>query len=327
MKHETARSPLPKLRDGSPLLLVTQRTGPSIPDAYTQSTSSAIFLRTKLQAVWGVAGNYCLYCLPSGTGAGPAVWTHGLVPDRHAFRGSYGGYAFPLWDRRRGPAAHNLNPALLDGLSLAYRRQVAPEEAFDAVAALLSATGYTARFAWDLEEAFPHVPFPADPATFAAAARIGAEIRAVESFGRDPAPAFRTARLLGRATGLLLAVPKPATAYLEDGTGTGFIPLQADQSLRLAGLSTRAWGFGVSGYRVLYRWLAARQGEALDAPLQRGILDLAWRVEELLHWCDAADAVLAAAVAAPLTRAALRLAPPAPGAVISDADAPDDSPG
>ena len=52
-----------------------------------------------LQRVWG-PNNISLYALPSGTGAGPALWCHGLLPDYHAFRGSYGGYAFPLHDRR-----------------------------------------------------------------------------------------------------------------------------------------------------------------------------------------------------------------------------------
>ena len=55
--------------------------------------------RRDLQEVWG-DDNLCLYALPGGTGAGPAAWCHGLLPDYHAFRGSYGGYAFPLWDRR-----------------------------------------------------------------------------------------------------------------------------------------------------------------------------------------------------------------------------------
>jgi type ISP restriction-modification system protein len=49
--------------------------------------------RPELQEVWG-ANNVCLYALPGGTGAGPAVWCYGLLPDYHAFRGSYGGTPF-----------------------------------------------------------------------------------------------------------------------------------------------------------------------------------------------------------------------------------------
>ncbi|MEO8715055.1 MAG: hypothetical protein ABI369_08585, partial [Acetobacteraceae bacterium] len=72
-------------------------------------------------------------------------------------------------------------------------------------------------------------------------------------------------------------------------------------------VSERVWQFAVSGYRVLPRWLAARSGEALDAALQRAILDIAWRIEELLSWFEAADTVLAQAIAKPLTRDSLGL--------------------
>lgn len=258
-------------------------------------------------SAWGI-DNRCLYTLPAGTGAGPATWSHGLLPDYHAFRGSYGGYAFPLWDRRHGARAHNIDPASIDGLIVAYGKAVSPQAVFDAIACLLSATSYTRRFAWDLEETFAHVPFPADPTVFTEAARIGAEIRAVECHERAPEQSFRNARLVGRASGVLLEVPRrPLDAFREDGSGTGFVLLQEDQSLRMAGVSRRAWDFAVSGYLVLYRWLAARNGEALDTHLQRGMLDVVWRIEELLSLFDAADAVLERALARPLTRAALQL--------------------
>ena len=60
---------------------------------------------------------------------------------------------------------------------------------------------------------------------------------------------------------------------------------------------------------MLPRFLAARAGAALDAAMQRAILDLAWRIEELLHWFALADPVLEAAIASPLTRAELGLGP------------------
>lgn len=282
------------------------------------------FPRTDLRAAWGTT-NVCLFALPSGTGGGPAVWAHGLLPDRHAFRGSYGGYAFPLHDRRQGPAAHNLSPALLAGLSAAYGEAIAPEQAFDAMLGLLSAASYTRRFAWDLEETFAHIPFPADHAAFQEAARIGAEIRALESFAREAAPAYRSARLFGRASGLIL---EAGDTLINDAEGRGFVPLQADQSLRLGDLPDAVWRFAVSGYAVLPRWLAARRGEALDAGMNRAILDVAWRIEELLHWFAEADLVLEAALAAPLTRAALGLlaSDAAAGRVSEGDDADDPSP-
>jgi hypothetical protein len=277
---------------------------------------------------WG-ADNVCLYAMPTGTGAGPAVWIHGLLPDYHGFRGSYGGYAFPLWDRRHGPAAHNLNPTLLGGLSVLYARPVEAEEAFDAIAALLSATSYTHRFAWDLEECFPHVPFPRDVENFERASRIGAALRRIATYAENAPEPHRRARLAGRATGLLLEVRPIGDSFLADGSGNGFIPLQSDQSLRVANVSQRAWEFQVSGYRVLHRWLAARAGEALDATLQRAILDLVWRIEAFIACCDQADAVLVDALTRPATRTTLGLLAPgveAEAEVSSEDDEESESP-
>lgn len=105
--------------------------------------------RPDLQGMWGDA-NATLYSLKSNTGAGPGVWCHGELPDYHAIKGSNGGYAFPLYDRREGPDAHNLNPALVAGLAEAYGEAQTPEDIFDAILCLLSAQSYTRRFAEDL---------------------------------------------------------------------------------------------------------------------------------------------------------------------------------
>jgi predicted helicase len=141
------------------------------------------FLRPELQEVWGNK-NVGLYALPSGTGAGPAVWCHGLLPDYHAFRGSYGGYAFPLQDRRPDVDASNITTALIERLNVAYGEPVSADHVFDTILCLLSATSYTLRFAEDIEDVFPHVPFPAHLAIFQNA---GADFRASAGRGLSPA--------------------------------------------------------------------------------------------------------------------------------------------
>ena len=100
------------------------------------------FLRPELQEVWG-STNIGFYAMPGGTGAGPAVWCHGLLPDYHAFRGSYGGYAFPLYDRRPDHGPLNIRTSLIEALGIAYGEAVSPEAVFDAMLGLLSATSYT----------------------------------------------------------------------------------------------------------------------------------------------------------------------------------------
>lgn len=255
----------------------------------------------ELQAAWG-ASNVGLYAIPAGTGAGPAVWCHGLLPDYHAFRGSYGGYAFTLFDRRPTHGPYNLRGELITALTAAYGQPgnpVTPEAVFDAVLALLSATGYSPRFAEDLEDVFPHVPFPADRACFDDAAALGAEIRAVETFSRPPSPGF----LSGRAT----IATAPSGALSPSNYKNGTIALCADGSGRVEQIPKEIWDFAVSGYRVLPRWLEGREGLPVDEAFTLSLRDLVGRIGELIDLFGKADGILARTLEKPLSREALGL--------------------
>ena len=254
-------------------------------------------LRTNLMQVWG-ARNYCLFAMPSGTNAGPAAWCHARYPDRHAFRGSYGGYAFPFRDNRPGHGPFNIAPALLTRLSAAYAATVSAEDAFDAILALLSATSYSLRFAECLEDVFPHVPFPATYPVLLAAAELGREIRAVESFSRPSTGKFLTPKLA--------RIESAATEPLHaSDMENGEIFLCANRTGRVSGIPAEIWGFSVSGYRLLPRWLAARQGLPVDHGLVTGMRDVAGRIAELIDLFARADKVLKQALAQTLSRASL----------------------
>jgi Type ISP C-terminal specificity domain/N-6 DNA Methylase len=263
-----------------------------------------------MQAAWG-ASNTGLYSLPSGTGSGPAIWCHGLLPDYHAFRGSYGGYAFPLYDRRKGPNATNLSPVLLASLGEAYGQAVTPEDVFDAILALLSATSYTRRFAEDLEDVFPHIPFPADHGVLMRAVAVGRDIRVVETFSRPPQK--QTAAFCRLASEPAVGNVLANVAYRE-----GEIVLCADGTGGVTGIPQAVWSFSVSGYRVLPRWIEGRKGLPADLALIRELRDVATRIAELIHHFDAADLVLNDTLAHTLTREELGF--PAP----VDADETDD---
>jgi hypothetical protein len=254
--------------------------------------------RPDLRSAWG-RDNIALF-VRQGTGAGPAAWCHGRVPDQHAFRGSYGGWVFPFRHHAAEGTGYFLTPHLIPGLTASYGLPVEPQEAFYAILALLSASKYTTRFAYDLEDDFPHVPFPADPAAFRRATHIGARIRALQTFAEPPAPEFCRARLVGHAAGRL-DVPTPQRGFAAIA-GIGQIALVSDRSLRIDNVSERAWQFSISGYLVLYRWLRARNGQEVNAALQRQILDIVARIEELLHLCDQADALMTTAGEGSLTR-------------------------
>jgi hypothetical protein len=250
----------------------------------------------ELQRVWGTT-NLCLYAMPAGTGAGPAVWCHALLPDYHAFRGSYGGYAFPLWDRRGGAAAHNLNPALLVGLAAAYASKVTLQQVFDCILCLLSAQDYTLRFAEELEDVFPHIPFPAHHGVFLEAAALGAEIRAVESFARPPAPGFMPP---GFVTGPKGRIVTPA---YEDG---GFT-LCENGAGRMSGIAPEVWRYAVSGYELLPRWINGRVGLPVDKALADELRDICGRIAELIDLTARATNILTKSVTDVLGRATIGL--------------------
>jgi hypothetical protein len=100
---------------------------------------------------------------------------------------------------------------LLSGLAANYGAPVNAQDAFDAILALLSATSYTLRFAEDLEDVFPHVPFPGDHALFLDAVALGREIRAVETFARPVLPQFLTPAV-ARMERRRLSFCRPASA-------------------------------------------------------------------------------------------------------------------
>jgi predicted helicase len=259
--------------------------------------------RGDLLRSWGQV-NSALMCLPGGTGAGPAVWSHHLKPDQHAFRGSYGGWIYPLHDPT-SEIGHFIDPRVVAALGEAYGAPVDPQQIYDAILALLSASSYTIRFAHDLEDDFPHIPFPAERACFDRAAAVGERIRTLQSLQREPQEAFRLARLEGNAEGGTLDVPTPAHAFRPDGQGRGAITLINGGNFLLSGVSERAWLFAVSGYQLLYKWLKARNGEpthgAQGVTLLREMLDTVWRIEEFLSLADEADEVLAEGLALTLT--------------------------
>lgn len=250
-----------------------------------------------MQEIWGDR-NLALYALPNGTGAGPAVWCYGLLPDYHAFRGSYGGYAFPLYNRRPDVRAPNISAVLIASLSAAYGEQVAAEDVFDAILALLSATSYSLRFAQDLEDVFPHVPFPAQYSVFRNAARLGHEISAIETFARQPAAAY-----LRRSFVRVTTEPRGALARVEYDDGA--ITLCDNGTGRITSLPQAVWDFSVSGYRLVPRWLEARVGLPADLGLVQELRDICGRIAELIDLFVEADIVLQAALHETLTREAL----------------------
>jgi Type ISP C-terminal specificity domain/N-6 DNA Methylase len=257
--------------------------------------------RPDLQSSWGPS-NLCLYAMPAGTGSGPAVWCHALLPDYHAFRGSYGGYAFLLWDRRGGPDAHNLNPTLLAGLKDAYGKNITPTQVFDCMLCLLSAKSYSLDFAEDLEDVFPHIPFPAQHKVFLEAAALGEQIRAVETFARPPNAEFLSVNLCCFSTPPKGKIISPTYAY-------GNFELCENGAGKATGIPAEVWHYSVNGYELLPRWIKGREGLEVDLALATELRDICGRIAEMIDLSTKADKILAKTFKKVLDRAAFGLSP------------------
>ncbi len=202
---------------------------------------------------------------------------------------------------------------MIASLGEAYGLPIAPEDIFDAILCLLSAKSYTRRFAEDLEDVFPHIPFPATHDVFSQAAAIGREIRGLQAFTREPAAAFRPkafCRIASEPGGAVAAV-----TYRD-----GEIVLCENGSGRISGITEAVWSFSVSGYRVFPRWIDGRKGLPATLAFIRELRDVAARIAELIHWFDAADLVLDATLGDTLTRAELGFPAPEPAEPEQDDD-------
>src|SRR5699024_8011112 len=129
----------------------------------------------------------------------------------------------------------------------AYGGTVSAEEVFDAILCLLSAKSYTLRFAEDLEDVFPHVPFPADRGVFVRAAQLGARIRNIQTFD----PAHPPGRLADPDFVRLSTAPTPGAGLAPSDPDGNRLTLCTDGSGQVEGLSNTLWSFEVSRYPVL----------------------------------------------------------------------------
>jgi hypothetical protein len=200
----------------------------------------------------------------------------------------------------------NISRSLIDGLSAAYGAAVEPEQVFNAMLCLLSARGYTLRFAEDLEDVFPHLPFPADHAVFERAASLGLRIRTTQTFDLGA----QLEALADKAFVHLLSAPSPGANLAASPMEGSRLTLCADGSGVVEGVPARLWAFEVSGYPVLARWLEARRGLPLDLALFDAFRDVCARLDALIELAQQADEILESALTATLTREALGMPTP-----------------
>ncbi len=243
-----------------------------------------------LQPCWG-DDNKALITLPRKHGSGPTAFAHAALPDRHAYRGSYGGHVFPLWDHRAKNGRQltsNIRQKVLDLLGDVYGA-VKPEEVFDFLYAVLQAPSYPRRFHDELQQGFPRIPFPESRDLYQRMARRGEQLLSLHCFERLPKRGENPSRVEG-----------------EDAVVSNIDFEQAQERVRLGAdafithVTPEMWAFEVSGYPVLQRWLEGRKGLTLTPDEVKELLAVVFAIRKTVEDGPALDEGLAKILGGPL---------------------------
>jgi hypothetical protein len=248
--------------------------------------------RPPLWQTWSERQVYLTSLLTAPLGRGPALVATVYVPDRHHFRGSFGGKdVIPLFRDREG-LEPNLTRGLLKLLEEAYGFPVSPDGFAAYVYALLAYPAYTERFAEELRVPGPRVPLTKDPSLFREGVELGAHLLWLHTYGERYAEG-RSWPPKGRARWA-----KPPSAYPE---GHSYDP---EKRILLVGdgevedVAPEVYGFEVSGFFPVKSWLGFRQknrrgrkSSPLDGivpskwtpDLGRELLELLWVLEKTLE--------------------------------------------
>lgn len=212
-------------------------------------------------ALWQSVGPHQVFMATLASepiGPGPALAAFTAVPDKHVFRGSFGGKdIIPLY-RDEGGRAPNVAAGLANtiGAALAIEPPT-PEDLAAYVMALLSTPGYQARFTDELLDKVVRVPMTGDAALFAEAVSLGREVLWLQTMGQRIAPAKATGwPPPGRSSWA-----RPVTRIPESG---GEIQYEEETGELLVGdgvivgVPPDVWEYQVSGWPVVQRWLEHR---------------------------------------------------------------------
>jgi hypothetical protein len=257
---------------------------------------------------------YLTSLLTGVLGAGPGLTASAFVPDKHHFRGSYGGKdVIPLW---RDPEATqpNLAAGFLATLTKSHGRRPKPEDVFAYAYAVLANPGYVDRFEEELQVPGPRLPVTKDRALFDRGAALGRELLRWHTYGerfRETGDAF----VLTGAAREVVPIPRDPAGYPEKhryDEATRTLHVGKGQ---VAPVPPEVMAFSVSGLQVVKSWLdyrmkkgAGKKSSPLDDirperwtdELSRELLELLWVLDWTLQQYPTLDAWLDAVLASEL---------------------------
>jgi len=271
------------------------------------------FLKPTLWRAVSARQLYLTSLLTGLIGDGPAVAATHLVPDRHHFRGSFGGKdVIPLW-RDAECTQPNVTAGLLAELGRRQETRIEPIDLFAYSYALLSAPTYTARFSEELAIPGPRIPLTRNGGLFREAVELGERLVWLHTFGERLVPDGMEAGGIPqgatRCTHPVGGTPESyPTAYRYDGER---LELHVGDGV-FAPVPRAVWEHSVSGLHVLGSWLkyrlrdgGGRQSSKLDdirptvwpAAFTEELLRVIWVLEHTIALHPALDAVLERVVA------------------------------
>jgi hypothetical protein len=187
-------------------------------------------------------------------GEGPAIMVASSIPDKHHFRGSFGGRdVIPLW-RNAAATQPNVTGGLLDTLSEEYGETVSPEELFAYAYAVLGSPAYTESFSEELSIPGPRLPITKDNALFRRGADLGRWLVGLHTYGE------RFGGSVPRGTARIeKAIPDTPEGYPENYS---YDP--AEKTLKVGEGEIRpvqpeVYNYSVSGLEVVKSWLGYRR--------------------------------------------------------------------
>ncbi len=218
----------------------------------------ADYLRPELWQGYKDKQLYFCTLLGSGeVGDGPALMASAWIPDRHFYRGSYGGKGvIPLYVQAGTEYLPNISARLLETLSTVLNISIFPKDFAAYVYGVLACPAFTDRFAEELAERELRVPITKDAAMFREAAELGRRLVFLHTYGeRFGKPGESLPQ--GRAR-CVAPVPGDAARYPEE-----FHYDEATQTLhvgegKFAPVARDVWEYEISGFRPVASWLGYR---------------------------------------------------------------------
>ncbi|MYB19886.1 MAG: N-6 DNA methylase [Holophagales bacterium] len=253
-------TPIALVQDDAPLPRLERYAYRSLDRQYLIADSRLVsYLRPELWRSHSPRQVFLLSLLGNPLGGGPALTACSTVPDRHFFRGSYGGKdVLPLYRSPDG-AETNLLPGLLDRLGGLFEESVSPEDFVAYLYGVLAHPSFVQHFFDQLGTCEVRVPLTKDARLFRQAGALGRELLRLHTYGERFAPAN------GEDPGIpngearcCVAVPGDPDGYPESYTYD-----EATRTLRVgdgafAPVSLSVYEFEVSGLKVVQSWLGYR---------------------------------------------------------------------